>query len=159
MVCLPLPTLHPLNSERPFFSMATKGKGSDFTSTFTGPLCFQMVLFSCDTVDTQHLPRIWTLLWGSIEGRWVVCGCEGTGMKRWSWGGYEGRKEEETLGVRVRVRVSFMGIWIQLQHHLSHCLQVAFHAFSSLHSFLSWPLLMQCSLAPVPYFSLLCPLH
>ena len=70
MVCLPLPALNPLDSERPFFSTATKGKGSDCAGTFTGPLCFQMVLFSCDTVDTQHLPRIWTLLWGSTEGGW-----------------------------------------------------------------------------------------
>lgn len=83
MVCLPLPALHPLDSERPFFSTATKGEGSDCAGTFTGPLCFQMVLFSCDTLDTQHLPRIRTLLWGSTEGRWVVCRHEGTeGAKR-----------------------------------------------------------------------------
>lgn len=77
MVCLPLPALHPLDSERPFFSTATKGEGSDCASTFTGPLCFQMVLFSCDTLDTQHLPRIPTPVWGSTEGRWVVCRHEG----------------------------------------------------------------------------------
>lgn len=79
MACLPLPVLHPLDSERPFFSVATKAEGSDCAGTFTGPLCFQMVLFSCDTVDTQHLPRIRTLLWGSPEGRWVVCRCVGGG--------------------------------------------------------------------------------
>lgn len=79
MVCLPLPALYPLDSERPFFSTATKAEGSDCAGTFTGPLCFQMVLFSCDTVDTQHLPRIRTLLWGSTEGRWVVCRREGRG--------------------------------------------------------------------------------
>lgn len=73
MARLPLPVLHPLDSERPFFSAATKTVGSDCAGTFTGPLCFQMVLFSCDTVDTQHLPRIRTLLLGgSTEGRWGV---------------------------------------------------------------------------------------
>lgn len=69
---LPRPAVHPLDSERPFFSAATKAEGSDCAGAFTDPLCFQMVLFSCDTVDTQHLPRIRTLLWGSTEGRWVV---------------------------------------------------------------------------------------
>lgn len=69
---LPRPAVHPLGSERPFFSAATKAEGSDCAGAFTGPLCFQMVLFSCDTVDTQHLPRIRTLLQGSAEGRWVV---------------------------------------------------------------------------------------
>lgn len=58
IVRLSSPALHSLGSERPFFSMATKGEGSDCAGTFTSPLCFQMVLFSCDTVDTQHLPRI-----------------------------------------------------------------------------------------------------
>lgn len=58
MVCLPSLALHPLDSERPFFSTATKGEGSDCAGTFMSPLCFQMVLFSCDTVDIQHLPRI-----------------------------------------------------------------------------------------------------
>lgn len=96
MVCLPLPALHPLDSERPFFSAATKGEGSDCAGAFTGPLCFQMVLFSCDTVDTQHLPRIRTLLWGSTEGRWVVCRREGRGGCR---GRYEGTREEEIWGL------------------------------------------------------------
>lgn len=79
MARLPLPVLHPLDSERPFFSAATKAVGSDCAGTFTGPLCFQMVLFSCDTVDTQHLPRIRTLLLGGAQraGGW----CAGV------WGG------------------------------------------------------------------------
>lgn len=74
MARLPLPVLHPLDSERPFFSAATKAVGSDCAGTFTGPLCFQMVLFSCDTVDTQHLPRIRTLLLGGAQraGGWCA---------------------------------------------------------------------------------------
>lgn len=82
MVCVPLPALAPHDSERPFFSTTTKEVGSDCGGTFTGPLCFQMVLFSCDTVDTQHLPRIRTLLWGSTEGSWVVSRREGRRGKR-----------------------------------------------------------------------------
>lgn len=101
MVCLPLPALHPLDSERPFFSTATKGEGSDCAGTFTGPLCFQMVLFSCDTVDTQHLPRIRTLLWGSTEGRWMVCRREGRGgVKRQQRGGMRGPERRNILGGR-----------------------------------------------------------
>lgn len=65
----PQPVLDPLDSERPFFSAATKGEESDCAGAFSDPLCFQMVLFSCDTVDTQHLPRIPTLLWGCTGGR------------------------------------------------------------------------------------------
>lgn len=103
MVCLPLLAPrppNPLDSERPFFSMTTKGEGSDCAGTFTGPLCFQMVLFSCDTVDTQHLPRIRTLLWGSTEGRWVVCGCEGRGrVRRQQRAGMKGPEKRGFLGL------------------------------------------------------------
>lgn len=113
MVCLPLPALHPLDSERPFFSTATKGEGSDCAGTFTGPLCFQMVLFSCDTVDTQHLPRIRTLLWGSTEGRWVVCRRDGERRgEEVAEGRHGGTREEDVFG-----GWNFL-VWIQLQHHL-----------------------------------------
>lgn len=97
---IPRPAVHPLDSERPFFSSATKAEGSDCASAFTGPLCFQMVLFSYDTVDTQHLPRIQSLRWGSTEGRWVVgrLGRGGGGRKE-VWRRYEGTEEEKILGI------------------------------------------------------------
>lgn len=110
------PTCRPsLDSERPFFSAATKAEGSDCAGAFTGPLCFQMVLFSCDTVDTQHLPRIQTLLWGSTEGGWVV-GRREEGVAE---GRYEGTREEKILG-----------IWNQLQHQKT--LPTSFVFYSSL---------------------------
>lgn len=116
MVCLPLPALHPLDSERPFFSATTKGEGSDCAGTFTGPLCFQMVLFSCDTLDIQHLPRIRTLAWGSTEGRWVVCRHEERGGVKGNGGEVERDQRGGNLGA---VGICFMGIGMQLRHHLS----------------------------------------
>lgn len=98
MARLPLPVLHPLDSERPFFSAATKAVGSDCAGTFTGPLCFQMVLFSCDTVDTQHLPRIRTLLLGGAQraGGWCA-GVWGGGGQVAKGGRYGGTTGEEML--------------------------------------------------------------
>lgn len=98
MARLPLPVLHPLDSERPFFSAATKAVGSDCASTFTGPLCFQMVLFSCDTVDTQHLPRIRTLLLGGAQRAGGCCaGVWGGGGQVAKGGRYGGTTGEEML--------------------------------------------------------------
>ena len=73
MLFLPLPALHPLDSERPFFSAATKGAGSDCAGAFSGPLCFQMVLFSCDT-ETPNTFQESELLCGGAQraGGWCV---------------------------------------------------------------------------------------
>lgn len=156
IVCHPLlaPSLlpRPLRSERPFFSTATKGQGSDCAGTFTSPLCFQMVLFSCDTVDTQHLPRIRTLLWGSAEGRWVVCRHE----ERES--GEAGKQRGGNLGVEGK-------IWILLQHLLFSCTcslpRSSVLYVSSLNELLSFAA-PSCSLTPAPhpllYYQHPCPL-
>lgn len=161
MVCLPLPALHPLDSERPFFSTATKGEGSDCAGTFTGPLCFQMVLFSCDTVDTQHLPRIRTLLWGSTEGRWVVCRREGRGGVEAAEGRHEGTREEEHFGgsefVSWESGFSYSIILSLPPHEASRSSSVFTVVFRVFHLPPPPPALSP-SPHPVPYCYLPCPL-